>query len=243
MREVAVEVAGWRAAGLSDIGSVRQRNEDCFLAESDLRLYAVADGLGGHRGGDVASRLACATLVAAIGEGATLADAVVRSNAAVFDAAQDDRALDGMGTTLSALMLVERNAATVAQVGDSRVYVMRDGGLVQVTEDQTVAMDMVREGAMSLNEARSSWGWNSLTQALGTDPAIAPVLTEIDLDQAAAVLLCSDGLGEMVPDALIERLLADHVRDPEAAAAALLQAALDSGGHDNVTVVVLARAP
>ena len=232
---------GWRAAGLSDIGAVRQRNEDSILVAPELRLYAVADGLGGHQGGDVASRLACETLAAALGEGAPLEDAVERANAAVFGAAGEDPALHGMGTTLSALMLGAHDAATVAQVGDSRVYVMRGDGLAQVTEDQTVAMDMVREGTMSLDQARSSWGWNSLTQALGTDRAIAPVLSEIDLADAAAVLLCSDGLSEMVPDALIEKLLAADP-DPERAAAALVRAALDRGGRDNVTVVILTRA-
>ena len=232
----------WRAAGLSDIGSVRRRNEDCFVVEPDLRLYAVADGLGGHHGGDVASRLACETLVAALGEGAALENAVMRANAAVLGAARHDPALHDMGTTLSALVLDEHHGATVAQVGDSRVYAMGGDGLVQVTEDQTVAMDMVRQGAMSLDEARSSWGWNSLTQALGTDRAIAPVLTEIDLGDVQAVVLCSDGLSEMVPDALIEGSLARHGDDAEAAGAALIGMALDRGGHDNVTVVVLVRA-
>ena len=243
MSGAGAAAAGWRATGRSDIGSVRQRNEDSFLVEPDLRLYAVADGLGGHQGGDTASRLACETLVSALGEAAALADAIVRSNAAVLGAAEGDPALHGMGTTLSALVLGEGDAATVAQIGDSRVYVMRGDRLVQVTEDQTVAMDMVRRGEMSLDEARSSWGWNSLTQALGTDRAIAPVLTDLDLADAATVLLCSDGLSEMVPDALIEGSLARHAHahDPEAAAAALIGMALDRGGRDNVTVVVLAR--
>ena len=95
---------------------------------------------------------------------------------------------------------------------------------------------------MTLEQARSSWGWNSLTQALGTEAAISPVVSEIGLREAAAVLLCSDGLSEMVSDARIEELLAGHRGDPDASAAALIQAALDGGGHDNVTVVVLARA-
>ena len=232
----------WHAAGLSDIGSVRARNEDCFVVEHDLGLYAVADGLGGHQGGDVASRLACDTLVAALGEGAALEEAIARSNTVVLDAAQDDPALYGMGTTLSALVLDEPDTATVAQVGDSRVYLARGGALVQVTEDQTVGMDMVRQGTMSVDEARSSRGWNSLTQALGTDVEIAPVLATIDLREAGMVLLCSDGLSEMVPDALIEGLLADSFSDPAAAAAGLVRAALDRGGRDNVTVVVLVRA-
>ena len=236
------EAPGWRAVGLSDIGAVRQRNEDCFLVEPGLQLFAVADGLGGHQGGDVASRLACETLRAALGERATLEDAVRQSNAAVFAAAHNDPTLHGMGTTLSALVLGDGHAATIAQVGDSRVYVFGGDGLAQVTEDQTVAMDMVRQGAMTLDQARSSWGWNSLTQALGTDAAISPVVSEVGLREATAVLLCSDGLSEMVPDALIEGMLAGHRGDPDASAAALIQAALGRGGRDNVTVVVLARA-
>ena len=236
------EAPAWRAAGLSDIGAVRERNEDCFLVEPGLRLYAVADGLGGHAGGDVASRIACETLRAALGERVTLADAVRQSNDAVFAVAQEDPALHGMGTTLSALVLGQGHAATIVQVGDSRVYVFGREGLAQVTEDQTVAMDMVRQGAMTLDQAQSSWGWNSLTQALGTDTAIAPVVSEIGLREASALLLCSDGLSEMVPDALIEATLAGHRGDPQASAAALVRVALDRGGRDNVTVVVLARA-
>ncbi len=229
----------WRAEGRSDTGSVRRRNEDCFVIEPALGLYAVADGLGGHQGGDVASRLACQTLVAACREGAGLEEAIGRSNAAVLDAAQDDPALHGMGTTLTALVLGAENTATVAQVGDSRVYLINGDGLAQVTEDQTVAMDMVRQGTVSLDEARASWGWNSLTQALGTDPEITPVLTTIEPSETATILLCTDGLSEMVPDEMIERLLADSVRDPAAAAEALVKAAIDRGGRDNVTVIVL----
>ena len=202
----------------------------------------MADGLGGHQGGDVASRLACESIVAAFGDGALLEEAIGRSNAAVLAAAQEDPAVHGMGTTLSALVFDGPNAATVAQVGDSRVYLVTRDALVQVTEDQTVGMDLVRQGTMSVGEARSSWGWNSLTQALGTDAMITPVLTEVDLSEAGVVLLCSDGLSEMVPDAMIEGLLAGPVVDPATAAGLLVRAALERGGRDNVTVVVLARA-
>jgi protein phosphatase len=245
--------AGWLAAGLSDVGRVRARNEDSLLIAPDLGLYAVADGMGGHRGGDVASRLACETFVAAIrrhgpasGRGGEkpLEAAVAAANDAVLKESGRSASVAGMGTTLSAISLAgsrESGRAWLAQVGDSRIYLMSPRGLDQVTDDQTVAMARVRRGELTVEAAKVSGTWHILTQALGIRPAIEPALSEIAVAEARAILLCSDGLSEMVEDDEIEGLLIRHAGDPAAAARALVAAALDGGGVDNVTAVVLVR--
>jgi protein phosphatase len=245
--------AGWLAVGLSDVGRLRSRNEDSFAIVPDLCLYLVADGMGGHRGGDVASRLTCDKLVTAIGRHGpvagedghdVLAAAISEANQAVLWESERSPELAGMGTTLSLISMADAQAtgrAVIAQVGDSRIYALTSRGLTQVTDDQTLAMDMVRRGEMTVAEAKRSGVWHVLSQALGVRAAIEPALSEIAVAEASAILLCSDGLSEMVADDRIEALMTRHLGDPAAAAAALVDAALDRGGVDNVTVVLLTR--
>ncbi len=238
---------GWSAVGRSHLGYVRARNEDHFVISAELGLCAVADGLGGEPAGDVACKLACETLVSALGEEAvkaqpsdTLASAFAAAAHAFFDAERTNRSLRGMGSTLSAIWFRDPAAAVTvcfAHVGDSRIYVLRPSGLEQVTRDDTVAMDMVRQGDMTLAEAKRSILWHYLTQSISGDEPIRPQTGEVDLKTATSVLLCSDGLTGMVEDAEIEEILGSS-GDP---AEALVEAALKNGGEDNVTVVVLSR--
>jgi len=239
-------MTAWTAFGASDIGRVRARNEDAFAVEDDLGLYLVADGMGGHAGGAVASGLARD----AVGEYLRRADrdatptrdlitrAVAAANAAVRVRAMREPGLSGMGTTLSALWLPPESAGgAVAHVGDSRVYGLGlDGVLAQLSDDHSEAMERVRAGAISLDRARRSAGWNWLTRAVGIDERI-----EADIFPVAgqrAYLLCSDGLTGMVDDVEIGRLLRLN-DDPRAACEALIEAAIAAGGDDNVTVVVV----
>lgn len=237
---------GWNAVGRSHLGYVRARNEDHFVISAELGLCAVADGLGGGPAGDVASKLACETLLSAIGEGATaaragdtLALAFAAADRVVGDRKLNDPSLRGMGTTLSAVWFRDptADAVRIAHVGDSRIYVLRPAGLEQITRDDTVAMDMVRQGHMTLAEAKRSVHWHRLFRSINGRRAI-PLVAEVRLETATAVLLCSDGLTGMIEDAEIEEILGNS-GDP---AGALVEAALRNGGKDNVTVVVLSRA-
>ncbi len=239
---------GWNAFGVTDIGLVRARNEDAFAVDDDLACYLVADGLGGHSGGDAASALARDRVLDRLRDerdalsaehaGGALERAVLAANAAVRSAAAADPSLAGMGTTLS-ILWAGAAQGWIAHVGDSRVYRLDARGLAQITEDHTVAMELVRERALTLAEARESWLWNQLTRAVGIDENLTPDVFQADTTDAEAFLLCSDGLTEMVEDAAIERLLHDHAGEPKAACEALVDAALHAGGHDNVTAVVL----
>ncbi len=245
--------AGWSAVGRSHLGFVRVRNEDYLVISPDLGLCAVADGIGGGPAGDVASKLACETLVSAVGEravkaptGGTLASAFAAADRAVLDAGRTDRSLRGMGTTLSAIWFRDPAAANspvcFGHVGDSRIYVLRPPGLEQISQDDTVAMDLVRQGDMTLAEAKRSIYWHYLSQSISGHAPIRPQTGEVDLETATSVLLCSDGLSNMVGDAEIENILGGTLEDSaDGPAEALVAAALRNGGKDNVTVIVLSR--
>ena len=220
----------------TDIGRVRERNEDSVLV--DPPLYVVADGMGGHRGGQVASQVALETMEElGTGGGGSLAEHVHRANRAVWDRSVEDEQLSGMGTTLTAAR-VEGTNALIAHVGDSRAYLLRDGVLRQLTSDHTLVARMVKSGEISEAEADVHPHKNVLTRALGTDEQV-----EVDEDSIALVdgdrlLLCSDGLTGMVTEDQIQAIL-ENSDQPQQAADRLVKAANRAGGIDNISVVVL----
>lgn len=225
-------------AGASDVGLVRPGNEDAFLMEPPL--FAVADGLGGHRAGEVASTVAVETLFAHAPKHADakgLARAVRAANAAVIEAAEQGRGREGMGTTLTAAM-VEGTRIALAHVGDSRAYLLARGELVQLTEDHSLVADMVRSGTLSTEAARVHPNRSVITRALGSDPNMVADALEVDASPGDRLLLCTDGLTGMVEDAAIAEVLRT-APSPKAAVARLVAAANDAGGHDNITVVVV----
>ncbi len=224
------------AAAASDIGLVREGNEDSYLTLAPL--FAVADGMGGHRGGEVASQLAVETLERTFQAGqGELTDQVQEANRVVFERSVTDRQVAGMGTTLT-VALVEGDRIRLAHVGDSRAYLLRDGELRLLTQDHTLVHQMVLEGEISEQEAQTHPQRSVLTRALGVD-----VLVEID-DETVAVrpgdrlLLCTDGLTSMVSEEEIGEILRE-VPDTREAAERLVRAANDGGGADNTTVVIL----
>jgi protein phosphatase len=220
----------------TDIGRVREVNEDSFLVEAPL--YAVADGMGGHRGGDVASSLAIETVEALFRDGeGTLADQVREANRAVHDRSQADTAVSGMGTTLTAVT-VEDATVRVAHVGDSRAYLLRAGDLRQLTNDHTLVARMVKAGEISPEEAAVHPHRNVVTRALGTEPTVAVDEDTVPLLDGDRVLLCSDGLTGMVAEEQIRAIL-EAEPDPQRAADRMVKAANRAGGIDNITVVVL----
>ena len=220
----------------TDIGQVREGNEDSFLIVEPL--YAVADGMGGHRGGEVASSLALETVQGMFErrEG-SLAEQVAEANRAVFDRSQSDRKVSGMGTTLTAAQ-VDGNRVHLVHVGDSRAYLLRGGELTQITEDHTLVHRMVMEGEISEEEAETHPHRSILTRALGVDRNIQ--VDEGDLEVAAGdrLLLCTDGLTGMVAEGQIREILLETL-DPQEAVEKLVRGANRAGGIDNITAVIL----
>lgn len=224
------------AAAATDIGRVREGNEDAFL--NDAPLFAVADGMGGHQGGEVASRLALETLEVLFKHGrGTLADQVREANRAVFERSGRDAAVAGMGTTLTAAV-AEAGRLRLAHVGDSRAYLLRDGELRMLTEDHTLVQRMVERGEITEQEADVHPHRSVLTRALGTEPEVQIDEGVLDAQDGDRILLCSDGLTGMVPDERIERILRDAA-EPRDAVKELVRAANAAGGVDNITVLVL----
>ena len=220
----------------TDIGRVRKANEDSFLAESPL--FAVADGMGGHRGGEVASNLALDTVAAMHlrGEG-TLADQVREANRVVFARSSEDLKVAGMGTTLTAA-LIDGDGLHLAHVGDSRAYLLRAGSLRQLTEDHTLVNRMVKAGEITREEAAVHPHRNVVTRALGTEPEIPVDEQSVALLEGDRILLCSDGLTGMVTEDQIQAIM-ESADDPQQAADRLIRAANRAGGIDNTTAVVL----
>jgi protein phosphatase len=220
----------------SDIGQVREGNEDSYLLADPL--FAVADGMGGHRGGEVASDLALRTVeeMFAADEG-SLTEQVERANTAVFERSQADRDVSGMGTTLTAA-LVEDRKIRLAHVGDSRAYLLREGRLHLLTEDHTLVHRMVQEGEITEAQAETHPHRSILTRALGVDPAVQVDERYVDVRAGDRLLLCTDGLTGMLHDGQIESVL-ETEPDPQRAVERLVRDANRAGGVDNITAVLL----
>lgn len=221
----------------TDIGCVREHNEDSLVVKPPL--YVVCDGMGGHAAGEVASEIAVnvvARHAPAKIDAAALGAAVEEANLAVIRAAHEGRGREGMGTTCTAAML-ENERLVIAQVGDSRAYLLHNGILQQITRDHSLMADYIEQGKITPEEARVHPQRSVITRALGSDPYMQPDLFEINVETGDRLLLCSDGLTSMLEDAEIARILST-VRNPQECADALVNEAIAMGGYDNVTVIV-----
>lgn len=232
--------------GASHVGRLRPANEDAYDrfddAERDEILLVLADGMGGHRGGATASRMAVGTLgkLAFDGEGGPrerLHAAIERANAEIHRLASRDTMLRGMGTTLVALLLRPDGPAVAAHVGDSRIYRHREGRLERLTIDHTFAEKLLRQGMLTPEEAETHPGQHQLVRAVGTDAEVEPDFLELDLRVGDRYLLCSDGLSSMLDDEELDRLARRSV-DPRAVVAWMIDAANQAGGKDNVTAMI-----
>ena len=242
------------AHGLSDKGLSRKHNEDSFYTDKDLGLFVVADGMGGHSAGDVASRMAVEALSGYIrksyagGESLIgpldagrpdasnrLVSGIRLANQVVCEAAKNNPLWQGMGTTIVAA-LVDGNRVSLAHAGDSRAYLVRLNTISQLTDDHSVVAERVRKGLMSKEEAEGSGIRNLVTRALGHDEALEVDVTEIDIMDGDRLLLCSDGLTTMVADDVALMILASD-NAPESACRRLVDEANNNGGMDNITVV------
>ncbi len=221
----------------TDIGCLRDHNEDSLVVAPPL--FAVADGMGGHAAGEVASEIAVdvlAELAPAHPDGGQLARAVEEANRAVIQAAHEGRGREGMGTTMTAAML-EGERLVIAQVGDSRAYLLHQGKLQQLTRDHSLMADMIEAGQLTPEEARTHPNRSVITRALGSDEHLHPDIYEINVETGDRLLVCSDGLSSMLRDEDIEHALC-RVQDPQRCATQLVNEAISAGGHDNVTVIV-----
>ena len=233
-------IAVARTASVSDTGRKRRRNEDAFVCEPPL--FAVADGMGGAQAGEIASRLAARALQGeSAGAGALdgeqrVASLIQEANRRVYQRANEDAAVSGMGTTMT-VALVEDGRVAIGHVGDSRAYLIRDGRLEQLTQDHSLVAELVRSGKISPEEAETHPQRSVITRALGTDPDVDVDTFAVEAQPGDLFLLCSDGLTSMVDEDVILAAVDEHRDDLSAAARALVAAANRGGGEDNITVV------
>lgn len=226
------------AAGVTDVGRVRDGNEDDYLVDARTSLVAVADGMGGHRAGEVASATALEALRAAVANGEPIRDAIAVANSAVLEKSISDHELQGMGTTVTAATLASGDTLLVGHVGDSRAYLLRDEQLTQITKDHSLVEEMVREGELTPEQAEVHPQRSIITRALGIDPEVDVDVYPLELHAGDRVLFCSDGLTTMVRPDDIARILGGE-DDARRAAQQLVDAANEAGGEDNVTALVV----
>jgi PPM family protein phosphatase len=229
--------------GVTHAGKVRQNNEDALLVGEgeDETLFVVADGIGGFEAGEVASSLAVDVLKD-LQPDEPFKVAIGEANRRIVAAGRGDEKLSGMGTTVVAIRFGGKQGepvAEVAHVGDSRAYLMRGGDMNPITEDHSLVAELVRSGDLTRDQAAEHPQKNLITRALGADEEVDVDTAILPIEAGDRILLCSDGLSDMVSETGISEILADSPDDPERAARVLLSAALDAGGNDNITIVVV----
>lgn len=246
------------AAAKTDVGKKRQGNEDRFCLDPALGLYVVADGMGGHAAGEVASRLAVETIQEWMEKYLSGADAAIMgpadatgsaeanfllssirlANRIIFDSAKDRREYAGMGTTVVAA-LTQDDRFVLANVGDSRIYRIRRDHIMQVSRDHSFVQQQVDSGVMSAAEAHQSQYRHMITRALGLKETVDVDLTEQPARPGDVLVLCSDGLSDLLDDEEILAAVRDHADNLDQACQALVDRANAKGGDDNITVLVV----
>lgn len=243
-------------SGLTDQGRVRDHNEDSIGSNPDLGLAVLADGMGGHKGGEVASALAVDTILSNLSqtlkdlpvgetdsvtgyslESMAIESAIKEANSVIYHAAQNNTNYEGMGTTVVVLLFYD-NRISVAHVGDSRLYRMRDENLEQLTRDHTLIQELLDRGFYSEEEAQQSMNKNLVTRAVGVNPEVEVDLLE-DVGQPHDIyLLCSDGLNDMIDDGLIGDIMINYHKNIDRIATELVKQANEHGGKDNVSALL-----
>lgn len=231
----------------TDVGSKRAVNQDyMYCSENSVgsfrNLFIVADGMGGHKAGDYASKLCVEQMVESIEKSehktpvSLFEEAVDAANGAVFSESQEHEEYEGMGTTLVACTMQE-DTLYVANIGDSRLYLLRDDDIIQITEDHSLVEEMVKQGNITESEARVHPQKNIITRAVGIDQSVQADFFEVEIYQNDIVMLCSDGLSNMVEDEDIEYIV-KHSKSLQDAGETLVARANENGGSDNITVVL-----
>ena len=241
---------------ITDTGKVREHNEDAIGSDVDMGLMVLADGMGGYNAGEVASGIAVQTITELAAEGATrearndrdsetglmrqtivLRDAISRANKIIFQTAQSQTHCEGMGTTLVAALFYD-NTVSIAHVGDSRAYRLRNEQFEQLTLDHSLLQELVDRGFYSEEEAQRSTNRNYVTRALGVEPAVEVEVQEFDVLPEDIYLLCSDGLPDMVEDEDIHLTISTFNASLDVVGQQLVNLANDNGGRDNVSVML-----
>ena len=242
--------------GLTDTGIVRAKNEDCIGFDSALGLVVLADGMGGHRGGEIASAMTVDSIISNLQqklpeisagevdeasgfsrESICIQDAVVEANQKVFQASESNPAHKGMGTTIVVLQFYN-NSFSLAHIGDSRCYRLRSGKFEQITKDHSLLQELIDRGFYTPEEARKSMNKNLVTRALGIDPVVMPDIQEDIVLKNDIYLLCSDGLTDLVEDEDIYLTINQFSANLEEAAKHLITKANRNGGKDNISVML-----
>lgn len=221
----------------TDIGCVREQNEDSLVVRPPL--FVVADGMGGHAAGEIASEIAVNTIAECAPDypdAELLGKAVEQANRDIINAALTGEGREGMGTTCTAAIL-EGNKLVIAQVGDSRAYLLHGGQLTQITRDHSLMANMIEAGQLTPEEARVHPNRSVITRALGSDPNTVADLYEINVEDGDRLLLCSDGLSSMLEDDEIQAVM-NRIAEPQRCVATLVNGAVAAGGLDNITVVI-----
>src|ERR1700681_3613746 len=233
-----------KVASMTDPGRVRKTNEDNFFADEALGLFIVADGMGGHAGGEVASRVAIATISERMKAGLTDGDAdglirsaIEQANTAIRAQAEADPKLQGMGTTL-VLAFCRGDAIHLAHLGDSRAYLIRDGSIQRLTEDHSLVAQMVKSGQLTAEEAPRFHLRNVVTRSLGNQKVSEPDLAVVEWNAGDYLLLCSDGLTNMVEDSELRSLISQGGSDLQRSCREAIERANQNGGRDNITAVL-----
>jgi serine/threonine protein phosphatase PrpC len=233
-----------KIASMTDAGLVRKTNEDSFFADARLGLLIVADGMGGHAGGEVASRVAIATIseswkASAVdgSPGGLIRRTIEQANTAILTEAEADPALQGMGTTL-VLAFCQGDSIHLAHLGDSRAYLIRNGSIRQLTEDHSLVAQMVRTGQLTAAEAPHYHLRNVVTRSLGNQKIVEPDLSVVDWSPGDFLLLCSDGLTNMVEASELRSVISRGGADLERSCRQAIDLANQNGGRDNITAVL-----
>ena len=241
---------------MTDVGKVREHNEDAIGANLAMGLMVLADGMGGYNAGEVASGIAVKTVLELVTEGCQreareavepetglmrqsiiLRDAITRANKLIHQTAKSQPQCEGMGTTLVACLFFD-NRVSIAHVGDSRLYRMRRGKLEQITLDHSLLQELVDRGFYSREEAARSTNKNYVTRALGVEPAVQVDIAEVQAEPEDVYLLCSDGLSDMVDDDDIHLTISTFSDNLETAGQQLIKLSNDHGGKDNISIIL-----
>lgn len=237
-----------KMSGTTHQGMVRINNEDSISTLDDIGVAILADGMGGHQAGEVASSMAVEMVQqyfadvmgnpGSVPNGENLLESIGLANTAVFELSQERPECAGMGTTIVVCNFINGKIIT-AHVGDSRLYCLRDNSLAQITQDHSVVQELVSRGFMSQEEANNSMNKNLVTRALGIEATVEADLNEQQYQSGDVYLLCSDGLSDVVPDTEIEKTLVEHQADIGSTAKYLVDQANTAGGPDNISVILV----
>ena len=237
-----------KAFSITDIGEKRRINQDYVFCEVNSignlpNLFIVADGMGGHNAGDYASRFCVEFFTEHIRNSditspiALIEEAITVINDKLYEKSKQQADYEGMGTTFVAATICD-NVMYVANIGDSRLYVISNE-IIQITEDHSLVQAMVKTGELDKDEAKSHPNKNIITRALGTNETAQPDFFEVELDEGDIVLLCSDGLTNMLNDETIEKIIRENADNLQTATEILVKQANENGGKDNITVIIV----